>query len=129
LQQRFNEIRLSAAGNETRSPLHWRRRWISTIVYMSVLVMAAAVVVVVVDIHDDSLTDGMSVLVMMAAAVDTHDGSVDTLSGSVFVSKMSKHDVSPREGLVTTDTKHDDHLSKVKSSSYKVSVSCKPSSS
>jgi hypothetical protein len=104
LQQRFNEIRLSAAGNETRSPLHWRRRWISTIVYMSVLVM-------------------------MAAAVDTHDGSVDTLSGSVFVSKMSKHDVSPREGLVTTDTKHDDHLSKVKSSSYKVSVSCKPSSS
>jgi hypothetical protein len=80
LQQRFNEIRLSAAGNETRSPLHWRRRWISTIVYMSVLVMAAAVVVVVVvDIHDDSLTDGMSVLVMMAAAVDTHDGSVDTV--------------------------------------------------
>ena len=40
--------------------------------YMSVLVM-----VEVVDIHDDSLTAGMSVLVMMAAAVDTHDGSVD----------------------------------------------------
>jgi hypothetical protein len=33
----------------------------------------------------------MSVLVMMAAVVDTHDGSVDTLIGSVFVSKMSKH--------------------------------------
>jgi hypothetical protein len=45
-----------------------------TIVYMSVLVMAA----VVVDIEDGSLTAGMSVLVMMAAAVDTHDGSVDT---------------------------------------------------
>ena len=44
------------------------------------------------------------------------------LTGSVFVSKMSKHDVSPREGLVTTDAKHDDQLSKVKSSSYKVSV-------
>jgi hypothetical protein len=44
---------------------------------MSVLVMAAAVVVV--DIHDGSLTAGMSVLVMMAAAVDTHDGSVDTV--------------------------------------------------
>jgi hypothetical protein len=46
-----------------------------TIVYMSVLVMAA----VVVDIDDGSLTAGMSVLVMMAAAVDTHDGSVDTV--------------------------------------------------
>ena len=44
---------------------------------MSVLVMAA--VVVVVDIHDASLTVGMSVLVMMTAAVDTHDGSVDTV--------------------------------------------------
>jgi hypothetical protein len=43
------------------------------------------------------------------------------LSGAVFVSKMSKHDVSPREGLVTTDAKHDNHLSKVKSSSFKVS--------
>ena len=44
---------------------------------MSVLVMAA---VVVVDIHDASVTAGMSVLVMvMAAAVDTHDGSVDTV--------------------------------------------------
>ena len=94
---------------------------------MSVMVMAAAVVMV--DIHDASLTPGMSVLVMMAAAVDTHDGSVDTLTGSVFVSKMSKHGVSPREGLVTTDAKHDDQLSKVKSSSYKVSVSCKLSSS
>ena len=31
------------------------------------------------DIHDASLTAGMSVLVMMAAAVDTHDGSVDTV--------------------------------------------------
>jgi hypothetical protein len=31
------------------------------------------------------------------------------LTGSVFVSKMSKHGVSPREGLVTTDEKHDDH--------------------
>jgi len=38
------------------------------------------------------------------------------LTGSVFVSKMSKHDVSPPEGLVTTDAKHDDQLSKVKSS-------------
>jgi hypothetical protein len=37
--------------------------------------------------------------------------------------KMSKHDVSPREGLVTTDAKHDDQLLKIKSSSYKVSVS------
>ena len=45
---------------------------------MSVLVMAA-VVVVVVDIDDGSLTAGMSVLVMMAVAVDTHDGSVDTV--------------------------------------------------
>jgi hypothetical protein len=36
------------------------------------------------------------------------------LTGSVFVSKMSKHDVSPREGLVTTDAKHDDQLSKIK---------------
>jgi membrane protein implicated in regulation of membrane protease activity len=44
---------------------------------MSVLVMAA--VVVVVDIDDDSLTAGMSVLLMMVAAVDTHDGSVDTV--------------------------------------------------
>ena len=51
------------------------------------------------------------------------------LTGSVFVSKMSKHDVSPREGLVTTDAKHDDQLSKLKFSSYKVSVSCKLSSS
>ena len=51
------------------------------------------------------------------------------LSGSVFVSKMSKHDVSTREVLVTTDAKHDDHLSKVKSSSNKIYVSCKPSSS
>jgi hypothetical protein len=56
----------------------------------------------------------MSVLGMMAVAVDTHDGSVDTLTSSVSVSKMSKHGVSPREGLVTTDTKHDDQLSKVK---------------
>jgi hypothetical protein len=40
--------------------------------------MAVAVVVVVVDIHDVSLTAGMSVLVMMVVAVDTHDGSVDT---------------------------------------------------
>ena len=38
---------------------------------MSVFVMA-------VDIHDASLIAGMSVLVMMAA-VDTHDGSVDTV--------------------------------------------------
>jgi hypothetical protein len=36
------------------------------------------------------------------------------LTSSVSVSKMSKHGVSPREGLVTTDTKHDDQLSKVK---------------
>jgi hypothetical protein len=41
------------------------------------------------------------------------------LTGSMFVSKMSKHGISPREGLVTTDAKHDDQLSKVKSSSYK----------
>ena len=45
------------------------------------------------------------------------------LTGSVFVSKMYKHDVSPREGLVTADVNHDDQLSKSKSSSYKVSVS------
>lgn len=44
---------------------------------MSVLVMAAAVVVV--DIHDASLTVGLSVLVMMVAVVDTYDGSVDTV--------------------------------------------------
>ena len=50
------------------------------------------------------------------------------LTDSVFASKMSKHDVSPREGLVTTAAKHDDHLSQVKSSSYKVSVSCNLSS-
>jgi hypothetical protein len=36
------------------------------------------------------------------------------MTGSVFVSKMSKHDVSPREGLVTTDAKYDDQLSKIK---------------
>ena len=77
----------------------------------------------VVDMHDASLTAGMSALVMMVAAVDTRDGSVDTLTGSVFASKMSKHDVPPREGLVTTDAKHDDQLLKIKSSSYKVSVS------
>ena len=47
------------------------------------------------------------------------------LTDSVFVSKMSKHDVSPREDLVTTAAKHDDHLSKVKSSPYKVSFSYK----
>jgi hypothetical protein len=40
---------------------------------MSVLVVVAAVVV---DIHDGSLTAGMP---GMAAAVDTHDGSVDTV--------------------------------------------------
>ena len=42
-----------------------------------VLVMAAAVVVV--DIHDGFLTAGMSILVMIVSAVDTHDGSVDTV--------------------------------------------------
>ena len=47
------------------------------IAYISVLVMAATVVVV--DIHYASLTTGMSVLVMLAAVVDTHDGSVDTV--------------------------------------------------
>ena len=47
------------------------------IAYMSVFVMAAAVVVV--DIHDGTLTAGMSVLMMLAAVVDTHDGSVDTV--------------------------------------------------
>jgi hypothetical protein len=31
------------------------------------------------------------------------------LIGSVFVSKMSKHGVSPREDLVTTDAKHDEN--------------------
>jgi hypothetical protein len=62
------------------------------------------------------------VVVAVAVMVDTHDGSV-------FVSKMSKHGVSPREGLVTTDAKYDDQLLKVRSSSYKVSVSCKLSSS
>ena len=64
--------------------------------YMSVLVMttAAAVVVVVVAV-------------------------VDTLTGSVFASEMSKHAVSPREVMFTTDAKHDDQLSKVKSSFYK----------
>ena len=36
------------------------------------------------------------------------------LTSSVSVSKMSEHGVSPREGLVTSDTKHDDQLSKVK---------------
>jgi hypothetical protein len=50
------------------------------------------------------------------------------LTGFVLVSKMSKHDVSPREGFVTTDAKHDDQLSKVRSSSYKVSVFCNLSS-
>ena len=36
--------------------------------------------VVVGDIHDTSVTAGMSVLVMMmAATVDAHDGSVDTV--------------------------------------------------
>ena len=45
------------------------------------------------------------------------------LTGSVFVSEMSKHDISPREGLVTAAARHDYQLSKSKSSSYKVSVS------
>jgi hypothetical protein len=31
------------------------------------------------DIHDGSLTAGMSALVMTAAAVDAHDGSVYTV--------------------------------------------------
>ena len=52
-----------------------RWRWISTIAYISVLVMVA----VVVDICDGSLTVGMSVLVMAAVVVDMHDGSVDTV--------------------------------------------------
>jgi ABC-type Mn2+/Zn2+ transport system ATPase subunit len=43
--------------------------------------MAAAVVVV--DMHDASLTAGMSALVMMVAAVDTRDGSVDTVVNEV----------------------------------------------
>ena len=42
------------------------------IAYISVLVM-------VVDIHYASLTTGISVLIMMAASVDTHDGSMDTV--------------------------------------------------
>ena len=50
---------------------------------------------------------------MMAAAVDTHNGSVDTVDW-FRVSKISKHDVSSREGLVTTDAKYDDQLSKIK---------------
>ena len=62
----------------------------------------------VVAMHDASLTDCMSALVMMVAAVDTHDGSVDTADWFRVFSKMSKHDVSPREVLVTTDAKHDD---------------------
>jgi hypothetical protein len=45
--------------------------------------------VVEMDIHDASLTAGMSVLVMMAAAVDTHDGSVDTEFIYLFVGKGS----------------------------------------
>ena len=35
-------------------------------------------------------------------------------TGSVFVSKMANHDVSPREGLVTTDAKHDESLPLIK---------------
>jgi hypothetical protein len=82
---------------------------------MSVLMMAAAAAVVLaVNIHDVSLTAGMSVSVMMAATVDTPDGSVDTVDRYRVVLKMSKHDVSPREGHVTTDSKHDDQLSNVK---------------
>ena len=80
---------------------------------MSVLVVAAAAVVV--DIHDGSLTAGVP---GMAAAVDTHDGSVDTVDWFRVCFEN-----------VTTDAKHDDQLSKVKSSSYNVSVSCKLSSS
>ena len=49
----------------------WNRNSFST------SLMAAAVVVV--DMHDASLTAGMSALVMMVAAVDTRDGSVDTV--------------------------------------------------
>ena len=77
----------------------------------------------VVAMHDASLTDCMSALVMMVAAVIRKMVLWIRLTGSVFVSKMSKHDVSPREGLVTTDAKHDEQLLKIKSSSYKVSVS------
>ena len=47
------------------------------IAFISVLVMVTTVVMV--DIHYASLTTGMSVLMMMAAAMDTHDGSVDTV--------------------------------------------------
>jgi hypothetical protein len=36
------------------------------------------------------------------------------LTGFVFVSKMSKDDVSPRECLVTTDAKHDESLPLIK---------------
>ena len=43
----------------------------------STSLVAAAMVVV--DIHDGSLTAGMSVLVMTTAKVDMHDGSVDTV--------------------------------------------------
>jgi hypothetical protein len=82
-----------------------RNIWCGVVAAETVVVVVAAVEVVAV-----------------AVMVDTHDGSV-------FVSKMSKHGVSPREGLVTNDAKYDDQLLKVRSSSYKVSVSCKLSSS
>jgi hypothetical protein len=45
--------------------------------------------VLAVNIHDVSLTAGMSVSVMMAATVDTPDGSVDTVDWFRVVLKMS----------------------------------------
>jgi uncharacterized membrane protein required for colicin V production len=55
---------------------------------MSVLVMAVAAEVGVVNIHDGFLTACMSVLGMMAAAMDAYDRSVDTVDWvRVFIGK------------------------------------------
>jgi hypothetical protein len=51
---------------------------------------------------------------MIVAAMDTHDGSGDT----VDCFRGCFENVSLREGVVTTDAKHDDQLSKVKVLSF-----------